>query len=55
LLSANKGGINCCPDHIEVVIGAAGLDIGIGMGSVPGMIIGTGMGEWQESLECGLV
>ena len=44
----------CCSEHIQVVIGVAGLDIGIGIGSALGMIIGSEMGVWQES-ECGML
>ena len=48
-------GGGCCPEHVEVVIGVVGFDIGIGVGSVLGIIIGMGMEEWHKSLECGLV
>lgn len=53
-ISRSFGDTRCCLEHIQV-IGAAVFDIGISMGSVLGMLIGTGMEEWHEYLECGLV
>ena len=38
----------CCPKYIEVIIGVVGFD----MDGALGMIIGSGMEERQESLEC---
>jgi len=46
--------ILCCSEHIEVIIGVVGFNIGIGMSSALGMIIGMGMEKWKESVECGL-